>query len=436
MKTMKTIKPQSTRLIAAPAIAGLILLANASAQTPLVDENWQSPLLTNGTEYLTTEFSGWTFSTGDQSGAVSRRRDATGDLPGDSTVTAPNQAIELNGDNTYGEINIAHNWAATDVYYLRIEASPADWGGANQRWIRPELRQQDDTVLWSTAEDATTAVPLYGSYMGALTDYPSELTFFFKIDASTFTAGAEGQPLRLRLDGSGQRSLYINNVSLVLGPLPADTTAPTPDPLTWDIVPTVSNFKDISMRIGSARDGGDLYGVEYYFENTVRGTNSGWQNSREWAETGLNFNTEYTYRVKARDKSPTPNASTTWSSEESVTTLPQDLTPPSPDPLTWETVPTVADYRSITMAVNEATDPSGVEYYFENVTKSTNSGWIASPKWTEKELDPEHELHLPGQGPRQVARLRMCRSTGQRKKVRPRRQNQPERCSSPASRIR
>jgi hypothetical protein len=142
------------------------------------------------------------------------------------------------------------------------------------------------------------------------------------------------------------------------------------------------------MRIRSARDVGDLYGVEYYFENLTNSTNSGWQNSREWAQTGLDYNTTYTYRVKARDKSPNANESTTWSVEQSVTTPVQDLTPPTPDPLTWGTPPTVADYRSITMTANVATDPNGVEYYFENVTNSTSSGWIASRSWTQKDLSP------------------------------------------------
>ncbi len=370
----------------AGAFAVALMCLNAGAQTTLVSENWQSPLLGSGTQF-TTNFVGWTFN----GGAYSRTKAATADLPGVSGETASaNQAIELNGDGTYGERNITHNWAATDTYYLRIEASPASWSGTLQRYIRPELREQDGTLLWQAPQDATTAVPLYNSYMNALTDYPSELTYFFQINASAFSGAGvlAGSPIRLRLDASGQRSLYINNVTLVLGPLLADTTPPAPDPLTWDVVPTVSNFRNISMRIRSARDVGDLYGVQYYFENITSGANSGWQNSREWAQTGLDYNTTYTYRVKARDKSPNANESTTWSAEQSATTPVQDLTPPTPDPLTWATVPTVADYRSITMTVNAATDVSGVEYYFENVTRGNNSGWIAARSWTQKDLDP------------------------------------------------
>jgi hypothetical protein len=366
--------------ITIPVAAALaaMLLANAYGQTTLVAEDWQSPMYSNGTQ--NPSFAGWNIISG--TGAYSR----TSGHPGDSAVTPPNQGIELNQTSAHPEYDISHNWAATDVYYLRVEVSPNSWGGQNQRYVRPELHQQDGTVLWSTAEDSTTAVPLYDNF-ASLTDYPSELTFFFTIDASTFTTGTAGQPIRLRLDHSGQRSLYFNNVNLTLGPLPADNTAPADDTPTWEVVPTVSDFTTISMKADSVRDPGDLYGVEYYFENTAAATNSGWQDARTWSESGLAYNTLYTYRVKARDKSPNQNESTTWSSAESATTDPQDLTLPSPDPVTWDVVPEVGDYGCITMTVNAASDISGVEYYFENTVAVTNSGWQDGTTWNEGGLD-------------------------------------------------
>jgi hypothetical protein len=381
------LKPQkymTTGKPTAPFAAALavLLLSHACAQTILVDENWQTPLFSNNELRSSGDFTGWM----NNGGLYSSREDNAGDVPGDTTGPFPNQVIKLNGNATYAEIDIAHTWAPTDVFTLRVEASPAEWGGQNQRYIRPELHQQDGTVLWIAPEDASTAVPLYDNF-GAMTDWPSELTFWFTIDASTFAAGTAGQSIRLRLDASGQRSLNINNVKLALGPLPADNTAPAPDPLTWDISPTVSNFIDIAMKANSARDPGDLYDVEYYFENTVSGSTSGWQHARTWSESGLDYDTLYTYRVKARDTSPNQNASTSWSSEVNVTTLPRDQSAPSPDPLTWQVVPEVGDYGTITMTVDPATDPAGVEYYFENTVKGSNSGWQDSNTWTEGDLD-------------------------------------------------
>ena len=151
-------------------------------------------LILSGTQF-TTSFTGWTFN----GGAYSRRKSSATDLPGVTGETASeNQVVELNNDGTFGEINIAHNWAATDTYYLRVEASPMSWSGNLQRYIRQELREQDGTLLWQAPQDATTAVPLYNSYMSSLTDYPSELTFFFQIDASAFSGAGVTEGSRLR----------------------------------------------------------------------------------------------------------------------------------------------------------------------------------------------------------------------------------------------
>ena len=51
-------------------------------------------------------------------------------------------------------------------------------------------------------------------------------------------------------------------------------------------------------------------------------------------------------------------------------------------------VPAAADYGTIAMTAGAVTDPSGVEYYFENVTKGTNSGWQGSSTWIEDEAQP------------------------------------------------
>lgn len=383
-----------TRGIVLGSLLGVLTLHVQA--TVLVDEDWQSPMFPNGTNPVTNnQFAGWTIL--DQGGAYTW----TSGAPGDSTVTPPNQGIVLNNNGTYAEYDISHNWAGTDVYYLMVEASPSEWHGQDQRWIRPELRQQDGTVLWSTAQDSTTAVPLYDDFKN-MSDWPSELRFWFTIDASTFTTGTAGQPIRLRLGHTGPRSIRLNNVKLTLLPMPADIAAPTPDPITWDSVPAVVDFTNATMTADSVRD--DNYQVEYFFENTVRGTDSGWQDERTWTETGLDYSTLYTYRVKARDKSPNQNE-TGWSTSQNVTTPSQDLTPPNPDPLTWAVVPTVGDYGYVTMTVNPATDPSGVEYLFENVTKGTDSGWQDDTTWNNGSLDPDtsytYRAHVRDKSPAQ-----------------------------------
>jgi hypothetical protein len=66
-----------------------------------------------------------------------------------------------------------------------------------------------------------------------------------------------------------------------------------------------------------------------------------------------------------------------------------DLSPPEPNTLTWASEPNaIAGANSIIMTATAASDPSGVEYYFKNVTLPThNSNWQLSPTYTDTELD-------------------------------------------------
>ena len=106
----------------------------------------------------------------------------------------------------------------------------------------------------------------------------------------------------------------------------ADTAAPSPDPMTWATVPHATGDTSIAMEATNATD--DLSGVEYYFENTLGGGHdSGWQDSPVYEDTGLTPDTQYSYRVKARDKSSNQNE-TAYSTEQSVTTAQVDTTSP------------------------------------------------------------------------------------------------------------
>ncbi|MHC4866972.1 MAG: Calx-beta domain-containing protein [Planctomycetota bacterium] len=134
-----------------------------------------------------------------------------------------------------------------------------------------------------------------------------------------------------------------------------------------------------------------MSGVEYYFDCTAGGGNdSGWQDSASYEDTGLSPSTQYTYRVQARDKSPAQNA-TGFSGEASATTdtPPPDTTPPSPDPMTWATVPYATGVSSIAMVATTATDVSGVEYYFEcTAGGGSDSGWQDSTTYEDTGLSP------------------------------------------------
>ena len=96
-----------------------------------------------------------------------------------------------------------------------------------------------------------------------------------------------------------------------------DQTPPTPDPMTWATLPYPTGSTSILMEAATATD---ISGVEYYFECILgSGHDSGWQNSAFYEDGGLEPDTQYTYRVKARDRSVNHNE-TGYSSQGSAIT--------------------------------------------------------------------------------------------------------------------
>jgi hypothetical protein len=189
------------------------------------------------------------------------------------------------------------------------------------------------------------------------------------------------------LDGLGFGDYFTNTGgTLTVADAGPDTDPPTPDPMTWASVPAETGTTSISMTADTASDPS---GVEYFFEClTVGGNDSGWQSSPTYEDTGLQPGTQYTYRVKARDLSTNQNE-TAWSTSESATTETPDTTAPTPDPMTWAAVPAATSDTAITMTADTASDPSGVEYFFECLTVGGHdSGWQSSPTYEDTGLQP------------------------------------------------
>jgi len=73
---------------------------------------------------------------------------------------------------------------------------------------------------------------------------------------------------------------------------------------------------------------------------------------------------------------------------------PPDTDPPEPLTATWDSPPSAVDYSTITMTASEATDTSGVQYYFDETSDNpggTDSGWQMSRTYTDYGLSPETE---------------------------------------------
>jgi hypothetical protein len=171
-----------------------------------------------------------------------------------------------------------------------------------------------------------------------------------------------------------------------------DTTPPTPDPMTWASAPAAGGTDNISMTASTASDPS---GVEYNFDETsgnLGGTDSGWQDSTSYTDTGLSASTQYCYEVQARDKSANQNATAVSTNQCATTDALPDTTPPTPDPMTWASAPAAASSSQIDMTATTATDPSGVQYFFDETTGgpgATDSGWQTSASYSDTGLDAD-----------------------------------------------
>ncbi|MGE9271645.1 MAG: hypothetical protein ACQKBU_12645, partial [Verrucomicrobiales bacterium] len=178
--------------------------------------------------------------------------------------------------------------------------------------------------------------------------------------------------------------------SVTLTTLDGDVTAPTPDPLTWEVEPTGLSPSTMTMTATTATDES---GVQYYFtnESVPDGSHdSGWQSSPTYVDSELDSGTSYSYSVKVRDLSPNQNEGVA-SVSAFGTTLSVDLDAPTPDPMGWDSFPEATGPTEITMTATTATDVSGVEYYFTNETVtdgSHDSGWQESPTYVDTGLEP------------------------------------------------
>lgn len=211
-----------------------IIAPQVSAAT-LLDENFQNPILSNGTN--NPAFSGWTYNNGNGVKA----RTTTNDIPGDTNY-GTNQVIQLEYNNAEANYDLGHNWSSSDVFQLTLNAAPQAWNIHQARWIRPMIIQSsNNVVLWDPGE--TPATKLYeapgeaqeiwawngpGPYGNSDWQSEPDTQFSFTIDASTFTAGTEGENIYLKLDSSGeQRGMYYDNVVLELQDPPSAIPEPS-----------------------------------------------------------------------------------------------------------------------------------------------------------------------------------------------------------------
>jgi len=144
---------------------------------------------------------------------------------------------------------------------------------------------------------------------------PGTVTFGNSAAVDTTASFSGAGTYVLKLEATDGDKSDFDEVTITVDP---DEQPPSPNP-TWATAPYATGTSSISM---TATTVSDPSGVEYYFEEVSGNpgaSDSGWQDSASFTDTGLNADTTYIYRVQARDKSANQNQ-TDWSSELSATT--------------------------------------------------------------------------------------------------------------------
>jgi hypothetical protein len=165
-------------------------------------------------------------------------------------------------------------------------------------------------------------------------------------------------------DDDGYASIYCNYDLLDFDP-------PTPNPMTWATEPYNVSSSNITMIATTASDA--TTPIYYYFNETTGnsgGTDSGWQTSTTYSDTGLSENTQYGYEVKARDSNSTPN--------EGSYSTPISYEYTSVEPPTDGELNLTAGLGWINATVAEPPNPASGSSgsYFNWVTGgANNSGW-------------------------------------------------------------
>jgi len=152
-----------------------------------------------------------------------------------------------------------------------------------------------------------------------------------------------------------------------------EANPPTPNPMTWSTQPYALTASSITMVASTATDS-ESPPVEYYFEETTGqpgGTSSGWQSGTNYTDVGLSENTQYAYRVKARDSAVPPNPNS-WSTTVPRYTL---MNPPTGIQKSNVTTSTI-DLTAQGTLPNLELGQSGV--YFEGLGAGGLNEWIKS----------------------------------------------------------
>ncbi|MBN2020096.1 MAG: lamin tail domain-containing protein, partial [Sedimentisphaerales bacterium] len=266
---------------------------------------------------------GWQLVISDDTGGAGQtiqtltltNNDLWSDLRAGTIITVsenlPDDINNYDPENGYWWINVQAKTGASGTYI-----NPASFKVTNNNW-QLTIKDSISAVVFGPAGEGIKPIAAIGNdEVFKLEEDPGQfitaLANYNDGTSSTFGAPNIYAAGTLVQDFSSLRNI-------------PDGGTPIPDPLVWATVPTTTSSNSITMITTAAYDPA---GVEYYFNNVTDPTHdSGWQNGSYYKDKELTPDTIYSYRAKARDKSPAQNE-TGWSATATAIT-PLLLAPPT-----------------------------------------------------------------------------------------------------------
>ncbi len=273
----------------------------------------------------------------------------------DKTITtgipnnAPNSPSSL-GPNLF----VTNTWTASTSPYFTFNLSDPD--GADS--VKYRIRIDTNSNFSSSQLDYTSALNPQGSY---------GFTVGQLAGTGTYAIGGPGQVLSdnssyywevQAIDGNGGTSPFslANSGSIAFK---LDSTPPNPGSITFNWL----NPDHVDVVVSGASD--NLSGIASY--NFINLTNSATSTpgGATWTSGGLTPNTKYVFQSQVVDIAGN-SASTATSSIYTAAQIPTNATT------------TVLSATSVRLTWDTNGNPPGTEYYAENSSATSNSGWVTA----------------------------------------------------------
>jgi hypothetical protein len=286
----------------------------------------------------------------------------------------------------YPELSIQNNTAPDSPANLGAAGYVnGSWGNDNTPTLGFDLSDSDvsDTVKYQIQIDDSSD---FGS---PVVDYASELgtqgTFSFTVGqaagSGAYAVGSEGQILddssayywRVKAIDSHDAESSYTTANSGLAAFKVDTVAPTAGSLIMSAITPSS----ITVQVAGSSDAlSGLAADPYLYRNITQTTDSGAVSDATWESSGLDVNNPYSFNVTTVDAAGNSADSTTLD-VYTAANPPDDL------------LLTVDSATQITVQWDVNSNPAGTEFFAENVTAGTDSGWISdATSWISDNLDP------------------------------------------------